>query len=113
MVSTTAATAGALLAEQGIALSATDRTSLYPDQPLVLSCPTSGLPYVYTPAGLVASGKSKRIIISDAAASHGGGAARWCVIMAPSLPVVQAQSPENTPTMPIRTRRWNDPRKRG
>jgi uncharacterized protein YabE (DUF348 family) len=35
VVSTTAATAGALLAEQGIALSATDRTSLYPEQPLL------------------------------------------------------------------------------
>jgi uncharacterized protein YabE (DUF348 family) len=35
VVSTTAATAGELLAEQGIALSATDRTSLYPDQILL------------------------------------------------------------------------------
>ncbi len=35
VVSTTAATAGELLAEQGIALSATDKTSLYPDQILL------------------------------------------------------------------------------
>jgi uncharacterized protein YabE (DUF348 family) len=35
VLSTTAATAGDLLAEQGIALSATDRTSLYPEQPLL------------------------------------------------------------------------------
>jgi uncharacterized protein YabE (DUF348 family) len=35
VVTTTAATAGDLLAEQGIALSATDRTSLYPAQPLL------------------------------------------------------------------------------
>jgi uncharacterized protein YabE (DUF348 family) len=35
VVRTTAPTAGALLAEQGIALSATDRTSLYPQQPLL------------------------------------------------------------------------------
>ncbi|HEV7727845.1 MAG TPA: ubiquitin-like domain-containing protein [Modestobacter sp.] len=35
VVSTTAATAGDLLAEQGIALSPTDRTSLYPAQPLL------------------------------------------------------------------------------
>jgi resuscitation-promoting factor RpfB len=35
VVSTTAATAGELLAEQGIALSATDKTSLYPDQVLL------------------------------------------------------------------------------
>ena len=35
VVTTTAATAGDLLAEQGIALSATDRTSLYPQQPLL------------------------------------------------------------------------------
>src|SRR3954469_20466340 len=35
VVSTTAATAGDLLAEQGIALSSTDRTSLYPAQPLL------------------------------------------------------------------------------
>ncbi|MGY1854944.1 ubiquitin-like domain-containing protein [Modestobacter sp. SYSU DS0290] len=34
-VTTTAATAGDLLAEQGIALSATDRISLYPTQPLL------------------------------------------------------------------------------
>ncbi|WP_369131756.1 ubiquitin-like domain-containing protein [Modestobacter sp. I12A-02662] len=35
VVTTTAATAGDLLAEQGIALSETDRTSLYPAQPLL------------------------------------------------------------------------------
>ncbi|WP_269181875.1 resuscitation-promoting factor [Modestobacter sp. VKM Ac-2985] len=35
VVTTTAATAGDLLAEQGIALSATDRTSVYPAQPLL------------------------------------------------------------------------------
>lgn len=35
VVSTTAATAGDLLAEQGIALSQTDRTSLYPEQALL------------------------------------------------------------------------------
>jgi resuscitation-promoting factor RpfB len=35
VVTTTAATAGDLLAEQGVALSPTDRTSLYPSQPLV------------------------------------------------------------------------------
>lgn len=35
VVTTTAATAGDLLAEQGIALSGTDRLSLYPDQPLL------------------------------------------------------------------------------
>src|SRR4051794_3939222 len=35
VVTTTAATAGDLLAEQGIALSSTDRTSLYPAQPLL------------------------------------------------------------------------------
>lgn len=35
VVTTTAPTAGDLLAEQGIALSATDRTSLYPQQPLL------------------------------------------------------------------------------
>ncbi len=37
VVSTTASTAGDLLAEQGIALSPTDQTSLYPQQPLVSS----------------------------------------------------------------------------
>jgi uncharacterized protein YabE (DUF348 family) len=35
VVSTTAPTAGALLTEQGITLSPTDRTSLYPQQPLL------------------------------------------------------------------------------
>jgi uncharacterized protein YabE (DUF348 family) len=35
VVTTTAATAGDLLAEQGIALAATDRTSMYPDQALL------------------------------------------------------------------------------
>ena len=35
VVTTTAATAGDLLAEQGVALGATDRTSMYPDQALL------------------------------------------------------------------------------
>ncbi len=35
LVTTTAATAGDLLAEQGVALGATDRTSMYPDQALL------------------------------------------------------------------------------
>ena len=44
MVTTTAATAGDLLAEQGIALSETDRTSLYLDQAPAQPHAAAGLP---------------------------------------------------------------------
>ncbi len=49
------------------------------DVTLNFTCPLSGLPYVYVPAGLRAAGRSKAIILHDAAASHGG--VRWCVLM--------------------------------
>jgi hypothetical protein len=54
------------------------------DVPIILSCPASGLPYVYNPNGLAAPGKTKRIIVYDASAAHSGN--RWAIFMAPSLP---------------------------
>jgi len=53
------------------------------DAPLDFTCPLSHLQYVYTPQGLRAEGKSKAIILHDAAASHGG--TRWCILMPNSL----------------------------
>jgi hypothetical protein len=63
-----------------------DELATYTDanQPLVLTCPLSGLPYVYVPGGLLAPGKTKKIIIYDASAAHRGS--RWCIFMAPSRP---------------------------
>ena len=43
-------------------------------------CPQSSMPYVYVPSGLRAEGKSKVIILHDAAAVH-AGASRWCILM--------------------------------
>ena len=53
------------------------------DVPLEFTCPLSHLQYVYIPQGLRAEGKSKAIILHDAAASHGG--TRWCTLMPNSL----------------------------
>jgi hypothetical protein len=51
------------------------------DAPLQFVCPSSGLPYVYNPQGLVSAGRNKRIIVYDAKPVHDG--ARWCILMAP------------------------------
>jgi len=48
---------------------------------LKLTCPVSNQPYVYSPAGLVAVGTSKRIIVWDPTPAHQG--MRWCIIMPP------------------------------
>jgi hypothetical protein len=53
------------------------------DAPLDFTCPLSHLQYVYVPQGLRAEGKSKAIILHDAAASHAG--TRWCMLMPNSL----------------------------
>ena len=55
-----------------------------PNGELLLTCPVSGQPYVYSPAGLLAIGTSKRIIVWDATPAHDGS--RWCILMPPTQP---------------------------
>jgi hypothetical protein len=50
------------------------------------TCPASGKPYVYNPAGLPAPDRSMRLIIYDAAA-HGG--TRWAI----AIPVAPGEGP--------------------
>ncbi len=53
---------------------------------LKLECPASKMPYSYSPEGLRAEGKTKVIVVYDAAATHSG--VRWCIVMsAPKSPV--------------------------
>jgi len=73
--------------------------------PLSLTCPTSGLPYVYRPEGVVYPGQPGRLILFDAGASHGG--MRWAVradassgpaftlrvVLLPDAPVFNAPPP--------------------
>lgn len=54
------------------------------DGPLNFTCPLSGQPYVYVPQGLRAPGRTKLIIVHDAAPSHDGK--RWCIVMTPLRP---------------------------
>lgn len=51
------------------------------DQALDFTCPASGRPYVYTPAGLRFPGKDERLVLYDVEAAHDG--ARWGVLAAP------------------------------
>jgi len=52
------------------------------DQALDFTCPLSHQPYVYVPGGLETAGRSKIIILHDAAPSHAGK--RWCILMEPA-----------------------------
>ena len=52
------------------------------DQALEFTCPASGRPYVYDPAGLRYPGKDERLIIYDADPAH-DGRTRWGVLAAP------------------------------
>jgi hypothetical protein len=52
--------------------------------PLMLTCPTSGRPYFYSPQGLFSAGRSLRIVVWDDAPVHNGY--RWCIFMAPAKP---------------------------
>jgi hypothetical protein len=51
---------------------------------LMLTCPTSGRPYLYSAQGLISPGRNMRIIVCDDAPVHNGY--RWCIFMAPSKP---------------------------
>jgi hypothetical protein len=56
---------------------------------LNFTCPASGLPYTYSPAGLMAAGQNKRIIVWDPTPAHNG--IRWCILMphmAPNTAIV-------------------------
>lgn len=48
------------------------------DRKLPLACPVSQRPYLYFPAGLRATGETRRLVVVDPAASHDGK--RWAVI---------------------------------
>jgi len=54
------------------------------DEPLELSCPVSKKAYLYSPTGLAAVGKDKRIVVYDPEPSHEGR--RWCLFMIPAKP---------------------------
>jgi hypothetical protein len=58
---------------------------------LKFTCPISNQPYVYSQAGLFASGYDKRIIVWDPAPSHHGN--RWCIVM-PQAQATGALVPE-------------------
>jgi len=66
-----------------------------PGQPLQLTCPASGKPYGYAPAGLMMEGRRKRIIVFDPTPAHDG--LRWCVFMADQTRPGAAQSVEVLP----------------
>ena len=51
------------------------------DQGLEFTCPASGRPYVYEPAGLRYPGKDERLVLYDAEPTHDG--IRWGVLAAP------------------------------
>lgn len=68
------------------------------ESPLDSTCPASKQTYVYVPGGLETPGKSKFIILHDAAPSHRGS--RWCILIepakgraAPSMEVLQVPEP--------------------
>ena len=50
-----------------------------PQQSLPLVCPVSGKPYVYNPNGLRIPGRSGRLVLYDATASHSG--MRWGILV--------------------------------
>jgi hypothetical protein len=50
-------------------------------QPVSAICPASGQPYVYSAAGLVAAGESRRVVVMDPQPSHDGG--RWALVTVP------------------------------
>lgn len=51
------------------------------DQDLHFTCPVSGKPYIYEPAGLVSGGNEERLVLFDPEPTHKG--ARWGVVAAP------------------------------
>ena len=55
------------------------QTVVEPDVGLNLASPATGEPYTYVPDGLIAPGKSQRIVIYDPQPTADG--ARWCLFM--------------------------------
>jgi hypothetical protein len=51
------------------------------DQELNFTCPVSGQPYAYNPAGLEYQGREERLIVYDALPAHGG--TRWGILASP------------------------------
>jgi hypothetical protein len=58
------------------------RTVADTDQALEFTCPASGRPYVYVPAGLRYPGKDERLVLYDADPAH-AGSSRWGILAAP------------------------------
>lgn len=52
------------------------------DQSLDFTCPASGRPYVYVPAGLRYPGEDERLVLYDAEPAH-AGETRWGILAAP------------------------------
>ena len=52
-----------------------------PGTTLQFTCPASGKPYVYVPAGLTLPGKSQRLVLYDPLPAHEGR--RWGVLLGP------------------------------
>jgi hypothetical protein len=65
------------------------------DSSLSFVCPVSHLPYVYVPAGRIAPGSSKRIILFDPTPAHNGN--RYCILMTMRVRPDAAQSLEVVP----------------
>jgi hypothetical protein len=52
-----------------------------PGTQLQFTCPDSGRPYVYIPAGLTLPGKNQRLVLYDALPAHQGH--RWAIMLTP------------------------------
>lgn len=62
------------------------------DQPLYFTSPITGAPFGYSKNGLVAPGRSKRIIVYETVPEHPGH--RWCIRMQMTAKPTDAQSTE-------------------
>ena len=71
-----------------------------PGTTLQFTCPASGKPYVYVPAGLTLPGKSQRLVLYDAVPAHEGR--RWGVLLGPAAdnqPLITWIAPLDEPTL--------------
>jgi hypothetical protein len=71
-----------------------------PGTTLQFTCPASGQPYVYVPAGLTLPGKSQRLVLYDAVPAHEGH--RWGVLLGPAAnnqPLITWIAPLDEPTL--------------
>ena len=66
------------------------------------TCPASGKPYVYNPAGLPAPDRSMRLIVYDAAPAHGG--TRWAI----AIPISPGEGPLVAKVVAVPESRFSD-----